>query len=223
MKEKVEEVMYQYPKGTRKSSVVRLDPMIDEEAKSTKHYLAVCESGEILTDEKEKVEAVMNQYPKGTRKSEIVHLDPTIDEEAKSTKRYLAVCESGEKNGEVKSDEVFMRNLKILKAYCDRWGDKDNFYVVEPHNCNDYDPDKYSSSVCGSFAYRFWCDIIFGNKFPNENEKKELLKIGIDVDNEKYIKKVKERRNKLLRDAAMARAQAKAQARAQAKVARKSK
>eukprot|EP00985_Skeletonema_marinoi_P030018 scaffold30080_cov88-Skeletonema_marinoi.AAC.1 len=82
--------MNQYPKGTRKSSVVRQDPAIDEEAKSTKHYLAVCESGEILTDEKEKVEAVMNQYPKGIRKSSVVRLDPAIDEEAKSTKHYLA-------------------------------------------------------------------------------------------------------------------------------------
>mmetsp|Transcript_590 Transcript_590/g.926 ORF Transcript_590/g.926 Transcript_590/m.926 type:complete len:140 (+) Transcript_590:1438-1857(+) len=138
---------------------------------------------------------------------------------------YLAVCKSGEISGEVRSDASFMRDLKVLKAYCDRWGDKDNFYVVEPHNCDDYDPDtdKVSHSADGSLAYRFWYDIIFGNKFPNENEKKELLQIGIDIDNEKYIKKVKERHNKLRRDAATARAQAKAQARAQAKVARKSK
>eukprot|EP00984_Skeletonema_dohrnii_P022877 scaffold11979_cov75-Skeletonema_dohrnii-CCMP3373.AAC.1 len=219
MKEKVEEVMHQYPKGTRKSSIVRLDPTIDEEAKSMKHYLASCKNGEILTDTKEKVEAVMHQYPKGTRKSSIVRLEPTIDEEAKSTKRYLASC----KNGEVTSDASFMRNLKVLKAYCDRWGDEDNFYVVEPHNCTDYDLDYDSSSArrnsLGSLAYRFWHEIIFGQRVPNENEKKELLKIGIDVDNEKYIKKVKERHNELRRDAATARAHAKAQA----KVARKSK
>eukprot|EP00985_Skeletonema_marinoi_P003045 scaffold1267_cov117-Skeletonema_marinoi.AAC.5 len=94
VKEKVEEVMHQYPTGTSRSFIA--EQLTDINPRWVTMYLAVCESGEILTDEKEKVEEVMYQYPKGTRKSSVVRLDPMIDEEAKSTKRYLAVCESGE-------------------------------------------------------------------------------------------------------------------------------